>query len=187
MSFAIYEAKKENKVYEDLKRGRAKALTLNEERDIELLSILEKLGYPMDHFGTYLYKDLIASICDEIEHMSIGELQQKDQSMTVALNDGYSSFYRWLASDDKELGCKTFHSYIQGAIDSINKAKVDTTLASKIYGNTKDITYGTSAMHIAQYYLNSHTYSKGSSYKAPRVKKLANVHVENRNEYFKTK
>ena len=112
MSYAMYVAKEENEVYKNLKKGNFKELTLEEERDVEILSILEKLGYPMSHLGTYLYKDLIALVCDEIKDMGISELQSEEEEMLEFLNNGYSSLYVGIASDDKELGCKTFHYYI---------------------------------------------------------------------------
>ena len=170
MSYARYVAKE---VYESLKD-----LTVSEERDVEILSILEKLGYPMTHLGTYLYKDLITYVCDEIKDMGINVLQSENKEMIEVLNNGYSSFYIWLAREDKELGCKTFHSYIEDAISKIDEEKINASLASRIYGTDEDITYGTSALHIAQYYLNGCTYDNGIDYKIPKVKKLQNVTVE---------
>ena len=184
MSYAMYVAKEENEVYKNLKKGNFKELTLEEERDVEILSILEKLGYPMSHLGTYLYKDLIALVCDEIKDMSISELQSENKNMLADLNKGYSSLYRWVASEDKELGCKSFHSYIEGAISKIDEEKIDASLASRIYGTDEDITYGTAALHIAEYYLNGQTYDNGRDYKAPRVKKLNGVNVKIQDAYF---
>ena len=175
MSYAAFVARKENEVYNNLKKGNFKDLTVSEERDIEILSILEKLGYPMSHLGTYLYKDLITLVCDEIEDMGISELQSKNEEMLDSLNNGYSNLYIGIASDDKELGCKTFHSYIEGAIEEIDEEKIDTSLASRIYGTIENITYGTAAMHIAQYYLNGNTYDDGLDYSIPKVKKLSNM------------
>lgn len=91
--------------------------------------------------------------------------------MLVSLNNKYSSLYIWIASDDKELGCKTFHSYIEDALLKIDYDKIDVSLASRIYGS-EDITYGSAALHIAEYFLNGHTYNNGVNYKIPRVKKL---------------
>lgn len=184
MSYAIYVAKKEKEVYKNLKRGNFKELTLEEERDVEILSILEQLGYPMSHLGTYLYKDLIALVCDEIKDMGLSELQRENKNMLVDLNEGYSSLYRWVASDDKELGCKTFHSCIEGAIKEIDEETIDTSLANRIYGTDEDITYGTAALHIAEYYLNGQTYDNGRDYKIPRVKKLNNVKVKSEDVYL---
>ena len=47
MSYASNVANREMAVYENLKKGNPIRLDLNQERDIEILSILEKLGYPM--------------------------------------------------------------------------------------------------------------------------------------------
>lgn len=64
MSYAMRVARKEKELYENLKEGNFKNITENEERNVEILSILEKLGYPMTNLGTYLYKDLISYVCD---------------------------------------------------------------------------------------------------------------------------
>ena len=56
--------------------------------------------------------------------MSISELQSENKNMLADLNKGYSSLYRWVASDDKELGCKSFHSYRDFPkikLESVNK------------------------------------------------------------------
>lgn len=64
MSYAMRVARKEKELYENLKEGNFKNITENEERNVEILSILEKLGYPMTNLDTYLYKDLISYVCD---------------------------------------------------------------------------------------------------------------------------
>lgn len=55
MIYAMRVARKEKELYENLKEGNFKNITENEERNVEILSILEKLGYPMTNLGTYLY------------------------------------------------------------------------------------------------------------------------------------
>ena len=171
MNCARYLARKEKEVYDNYRKCNYVELIIKEKKDIEILSILEKLGYPMEHLGTYFYKDLVLFVCDEIKNMNTSDLQQKNNDMLVSLNNKYSSLYIWIASDDKELGCKTFHSYIEDALLKIDYDKIDVSLASRIYGS-EDITYGSAALHIAEYFLNGHTYNNGVNYKIPRVKKL---------------
>lgn len=178
MIYAMRVARKEKELYENLKEGNFKNITENEERNVEILSILEKLGYPMTNLGTYLYKDLISYVCDIIEDIGINVLQSENKKILEFLNNRYSSLYIWIAREDKKLGCKTFHLYIEDAISKIDKEKLDTSLASRIYRTKKDITYGTVALHIAEYYLNGHTYDNGIDYKLPKVKKLQNATLE---------
>ena len=169
MSYATFIARKEQELYNNLKEGMSFVPSKNESRDIEILSILEKLGYPMDDLGTYLYKDVIVEVCNIINEGEITS-NNKRRKLIARLNDGYDEIYKQIASEDKEIGCKTFHSYIEGAIKDIDETRTDTSLAEKIYCD-KDITYGTAAFRIADYYLNEYTYDYGR----PKVKKLNNM------------
>ena len=123
----------------------------------------------MSHLGTYLYKDVIVEVCNIINEGEITS-NNKRRKLIARLNDGYDEIYKQIASEDKEIGCKTFHSYIEGAIKEIDTIRTDTSLAEKIYGD-KDITYGTTAYRIADYYLNEYT----NDYGTVKVKKLDNM------------
>ena len=177
MSYATFIARKEQELYNNLKEGMSFVPSKNQSRDIEILSILEKLGYPMDDLGTYLYKDVVVGVCEEIEKEHVAS-NNKRRKVTSDLNNGYSDIYLWIAREDKELGCKTFHYFIGKAIEEIDEDKVDPALASKIYGDKKEITYGESALHIAEYYLGTNTYDASRKYTPTKVKKLANVNKE---------
>ena len=185
MSYASNVANRELAVYEYLKKGKSIDLNFHQERDVEILSILEKLGYPMAHLGTYLYKDLISLVCEIIEKMESCELLNKRSVIIEILNNGYSSHYIWLATDDKDLGCKTFHGFIQGAIEEIDYDKIDQDLVSKIYGSKEEVTYGTGALCIAEYYLNKNTYNKTRNYGLPKIKKLKNVDIDNKHQLLR--
>src|SRR5699024_9897097 len=108
-----------------------------QKNEVEILSILEKLGFPMSQLGTYLYKDVIVEVCNIINEGEITS-NNKRRKLIARLNDGYDEIYKQIASEDKEIGCKTFHSYIEGAIKDIDETRTDTSLAEKIYGD-KDI------------------------------------------------
>lgn len=185
MSYASNVANREMAVYENLKKGNPIRLDLNQERDIEILSILEKLGYPMSHLGTYLYKDLISLVCEEIEKLEPCKFLNERKTIIEVLNNGYSSPYIWVATDDKDLGCKTFHGLVQGAIEEIDYDRTDQNLASKIYGSKKEVTYGTGALYIAEYYLNKNTYSNTRHYGLPKIKKLKNVDIDNKHQLLR--
>lgn len=169
MDYAVYSAKEEKNLYDSLKKGMPYVLTELQKNEVELLSILEKLGFPMSQLGTYLYKDVIVKVCNIINEGEITS-NNKRRKLIARLNDGYDEIYKQIASEDKEIGCKTFHSYIEGAIKDIDETRTDTSLAEKIYGD-KDITYGTAAFRIADYYLNEYSYDYGRT----KVKKLNNM------------
>ena len=169
MDHAVYSAKEEKNLYDSLKKGMPYVLTELQKNEVEILSILEKLGFPMSQLGTYLYKDVIVKVCNIINEGEITS-NNKRRKLIARLNDGYDEIYKQIASEDKEIGCKTFHSYIEGAIKDIDETRTDTSLAEKIYGD-KDITYGTAAFRIADYYLNEYSYDYGRT----KVKKLNNM------------
>ena len=177
MSYAAFIAKEEQNLYNNLKEGMSFVPNKNQVRDIEILSILEKLGYPMNALGTYFYKDVVIGVCEELEKNQ--EIyNNKIRKITSDLNNSYSDIYLWIASEDKELGCKTFHYFIEKTVEEIDEDKVDPALASKIYGDKKEITYGESALHIAEYYLGTNTYDTSKVYTPTKVKRLANVNKE---------
>ena len=169
MDHAVYSAKEEKNLYDSLKKGIPYVLTELQKNEVEILSILEKLGFPMSQLGTYLYKDVIVEVCNIINEGEITS-NNKRRKLIARLNDGYDEIYKQIASEDKEIGCKTFHSYIEGVIKDIDETRTDTSLAEKIYGD-KDITYGTAAFRIADYYLNEYSYDYGTT----KVKKLNNM------------
>ncbi len=169
MDYAVYSAKEEKNLYDSLKKGMPYVLTELQKNEVEILSILEKLGFPMSQLGTYLYKDVIVKVCNIINEGEITS-NNKRRKLIARLNDGYDEIYKQIASEDKEIGCKTFHSYIEGVIKDIDETRTDTSLAEKIYGD-KDITYGTAAFRIADYYLNEYSYDYGRT----KVKKLNNM------------
>ena len=169
MDYAVYSAKEEKNLYDSLKKGMPYVLTELQKNEVEILSILENLGFPMSQLGTYLYKDVIVEVCNIINEREITS-NNKRRKLIARLNDGYDEIYKQIASEDKEIGCKTFHSYIEGALKDIDETRTDTSLAEKIYGD-KDITYGTAAFRIADYYLNEYSYDYGRT----KVKKLNNM------------
>lgn len=169
MDYAVYSAKEEKNLYDSLKKGMPYVLTELQKNEVEILCILEKLGFQMSQLGTYLYKDVIVKVCNIINEGEITS-NNKRRKLIARLNDGYDEIYKQIASEDKEIGCKTFHSYIEGAIKDIDETRTDTSLAEKIYGD-KDITYGTAAFRIADYYLNEYFYDYGRT----KVKKLNNM------------
>lgn len=170
MSTAYFKGKKEKNLYENLKKGITSVLTNTERKDIEILSILEKLGYPLNELGTYLYKDVIIEVCDILSKENLS--QEIKEQLKLSLNDCFNTLYLWIASDDKELGCKTFHRLINRAIDLIDEDKADSVLASKIYGNKKEVNYGEGALDIANYYLGINIYPSNMNYQIPKTKKL---------------
>ena len=74
------------------------------------------------------------------------------------------------------MGVKTFHLYIEKAIENIDDTKVDVNLSKKIYGeNPEELNYGLNAFQIAAYYADKYSFDNTQDYKKVLVKRLANM------------
>lgn len=172
-SYAMFEAHLDKEAYEKSKKGELEEISEIQERDIKILRILEGLGYPMDELGTYLYKDVIAEAYEKVKDVSSRRDMDKCRELMASLNDAYSDFYRWIARDDKEMGVKSFHFYIEEAISKIDENSIDKELAVKIFGsNPEDLNYGLQAFQLACYAANH--YSMEPDFKKSKVMGLSN-------------
>lgn len=171
--YAMFEAQLDKKLYEKSKKGELEEISETQERDLKILRILEGLGYPMDELGTYLYKDVIAEAYEKVKDVSRRKDMDKCRDLMASLNDAYSDFYRWIARDDKEMGVKSFHFYIEEAISKIDENSIDKELAVKVFGsNPEDLNYGLQAFQLACY--ASDRYSMEPDFKKPKVMGLSN-------------
>ena len=123
-SFAIYSAKKDKEKYESYKKEELKNINEETRRELKILDILERLGYPMNELGTYLYKDLINEVCDEMKDVSTRRDIDKCRILLQELTDIYSNLYHYIAREWKEMGIKTFHLYIGQATERIDKEQM---------------------------------------------------------------
>ncbi len=161
-SYAFYSASNDRDSYIDYKMGRIDKLTNSTLIELKVLELLEKLGYSMDEVGTYFYKDLILEV--------YRNLKEKDKTnLEETLIDKFSQLYYYIATEDKEIGIKSFHSYIEKAVDEIDSSSTDKELKEKIYGDKSIEQYGLNALNIAsyldQYQLSSKKKSRKSSLK----------------------
>lgn len=176
VSYPMMEASQDRNYYEEFKLGQSEQLSEENLRDMNLLSILEKLGYPLDELGTYLYKDVIAEVYEFLKGISKRSDMEKCRNMLSQLNDSYSQFYHNIARGNKEMGINAFHLYIQNAIDKIQEDSINKKLSSKIFGKkTEELTYGTQAFLIASYTSNLYSCDNVEEYSKPVVKSLSNI------------
>lgn len=171
-SFAMYEANLDKKAYEKSKKMNSEEVEDSKGISINILRILEGLGYPMDELGTYLYKDVIVEVYKEVKDVSSRKDMNKCRELMASLNNAYSDFYRWIARDDKEMGVTLFHSYIEEAISKIDDNAIDKELAVKVFGsNPEDLNYGLQAFQLACYIANH--YSMEPDFKKPKIMGLS--------------
>ena len=173
--YATYEANEDIENFNKYLSGYVEGFSERTLRDMEILSLLKKLGFPMQELGTYLYKDLISEICEVLNCLS----DKRDdvnvcRELLAKLNDAYSSFYHSIGREWKELGITSFHLYIIDALESIDDDNIDQELSSKITGEEfHDLNYGTHAFMLAAYTLKKYSFSE-ADYKKPLMKKLDN-------------
>lgn len=117
---------------------------------VQVLNLLDKLGFPMDEIGTYLYKDVIMSALKDIEY------KRSNDDILKGLNNFYSSTYQNIARDEYWIGVTTFHSLVKRAIDKVSLDNTDKMVVSKIFSEDDlDVNYGVKAFMIASYLYNN--------------------------------
>lgn len=173
-SFAVFVTNKDRDKYKKFKAGEEQELSESDSKSMNVLSILDRLGYPMEELGTYLYKEVITEICNSLKGITGKRSDmEKCKSILAQLNIGFSQFYYNIAREYLEMGVKTFHLYIQQAIEKINYEKVDLDLSYQIFGaNRTEQNYGLQAFQLAAYTLG---FCIEKEVHPPIVKKLSNT------------
>ena len=175
-SYAMYVANEDKENYKLYKQGYTRGLSEEEIKEMEVLWVLYKLGYSDDELGTYLYKDVIIKICNRLKNASNKDILDEYKVLISELSDAFSLFYRYAAREDKEMGVKPFHLYIEKAINNINDDAVDKELSMEIYGdNPGELNYGLNALQIAACILDKYSFENTQGYKKPLVKRLPNM------------
>lgn len=112
--FLTYSAYEDLKRYKTLQESDLHSIDEFEKIEIETLSFLEKLGYPIDKKGTYFYKELIVKATRML-------LEGHDKNLLLSLlEQPYSQFYFDVARNDHDLGIKSFIGIVE-AVESSNK------------------------------------------------------------------
>lgn len=173
ISYAMFEANLDKEMYEKHKNGELVDVSLTKQKNINILALLEGLGFPMDELGTYLYKDVISEVYDQVKDVSKRDDMPKCRELMTELNDAYSDFYRFLARDDKEMGLSSFHLCIEQAISKVNEKSINKELAVKVFGtNPEDTNYGLLSFQLACYV--AHHYEMEPSFNKQKVMGLSN-------------
>ena len=141
--------------------------------DMEVLMLLENLGYPTDEVGTYLYKYMILKISEYLETgLTIRQEPITKDQLELEINNLFSQFYLDIARNELDMGIKTFHNYISVAVSKINYENLNTNLFYEIFGNnSKDINYAEQAFLIATYVIENKQENKKTSPMTRQLKK----------------
>lgn len=162
--FNILYAKKEAKQMKEQYEENIASNKLN--KDTIILLYLDKLGFPLEEYGTYLYKEVIVNVIIFLEN---GD-KEGEQQLLEQLNNMYSQFYLELARHNNGMGVKVFHAYIQRALDRINPEQMAPDLKIDLFKKSEStIGYGEKAFIIGNSIKNS-VCSNDSSYENCKIK-----------------
>jgi hypothetical protein len=138
----------DRKTYLAYKVGAIKSKLSDEtQQEMDILTLQEELGFPMEELGTYLYKDVILETMKDLSHND-----NKEQDVPNYLKDAFSNFYLNIAREDHDMGLKTFHKYIEAAIEKIDFDKANPKVYNLIFNNLNpNADYGELAFVISLY------------------------------------
>ena len=193
-SFALFCAKRDKEYFEKYKEGSlgdmvVKKGTLEVKKEdilpsMRTLELLEKLGYPMDELGTYLYKEVIVDVYNDIKDLGKRDDDEKYKAIIAGLQNALSGTYRYIAKEYLEMSTKAFHLYIQKAIILVDFEKSDKELLKKIYGfEPEEIDYGLQAFQLAAFLCGKFSYDKIEECTMPKIKKISNMPGDVRLKY----
>ena len=151
--------------YADYKLGSLEDKSKDKMQQMEVLSVLDGLSFPMNEVGTYFFKDVIIKTIRYLDGTddfgnSIDRTQLLDE-----LRSPFSQFYFDIARNELDVGVKTFHSYIEHALESVQYENADAALLFEIYSNfSKETDYGEHALIIAEHIRNARRKTEGYQY-----------------------
>lgn len=158
----VYEDKQD---YEKYKLGSLEDNSEDKLQQMEVLSVLEKLSFPMGEVGTYFFKDVIIKTMRYLDGTDDFGNSINTSELLGELQSPYSQFYFDIARNELDIGVKTFHSYIEHALESVQYENADAALLFEIYSNfSKETDYGEHALIIAEHIRNAKRKAEGYQY-----------------------
>ena len=143
-SFSLFIAKDDRERYNEYKATGTKPIDKYEKDSMEIISILERLGFSLDEIGTYLYKELIMSMYQEIKNSN--EITETKEEMSARL-------VKKLTHNVLEMPCDQYEELVKESIDSIDGNNIDIELSEKVFKNSI-YNYGENAFEIASHYMD---------------------------------
>lgn len=162
-SFAKMIAKDDKEKYEQFKAGTFASDKESDYRDIYILTLLEGMGFPMDKLGTYLYKELIMEVKDQLKKADEEESIESYKEIYDDINNFDSNLYLWLASDYLEIGKKSFMIYMKQAFDSIDKRKIKKAINENLFVGENQPDYAYQTVQLGMQALTFDNYTKESA------------------------
>lgn len=148
---------------------------LSEEQELEMktLEFLKNLGYDLEEIGTYLYKEVIIKVANHLSNEKKRNNLEFCRDLIATLQNAYSGFYFDLARNDRDIGTKTFHSYIDKAHEKRDMTKVSAELMVDIYEPcSRELNFGESAFLLGNYVASN---LMPASKSKPKEKQLCSI------------
>ena len=139
------------------KNGLLLNMSKEEEEQMNVLKVLDKLGFPMNQTGTYFYKEIIMKTIEELQTI---ETEEDKENLRSTMENSYSQFYFDIARNNIDIGLKSFHSCISIAYEDRKRTTDSIRLKQKIGMNKTDSDYRTEAILIAKYIMSSNNKRK---------------------------
>ena len=134
------------------KNGNISEMSKSEQLKMETLDLLESLGYPMDEFGTYLYKDVITTIREQLGVVETREDVIEASAVLEEAKSAFSQLYFNLARNERDIGVKEYHRILSRSLSKIDYKKASPELLYKVYGNFPfEMDYGENAFALANF------------------------------------
>lgn len=163
--FLISLVADDKKDYANYKVGSSESFSKDRLEQLEILSVLDKLSFPMNEAGTYFFKDVIVKAKRYLDGTDDFGHPISDSELLQELKSPFSQFYFDIARNELDIGLKTFHSYIEHALESVDYRQADTTLLLDIYSNfSKETDYGEHALIIAKHMKGAEQKDAGYQY-----------------------
>lgn len=154
--FLMHAVRFDKANYEQYKVGSLENASEDTLLKMEVLSVLEKLTFPMDEAGTYFFKDMIIRTMRYLDKADCHGHAIGEEQILRQLQKPYSQFYIDLARNERDIGLKTFHSYIETALRYVDYRKADPETLTEVYSDfSKEASYGEHAFVIAKAMVNS--------------------------------
>jgi len=168
--YGIIEDIKDYKMY---KKGNLKKVSEDSDNELgmKILSLLEKIGYPMDEIGTYYYKRMIFKVVKNLEAIDRGESTLNSEELVSQLKNPYSQFYVEVAKLELDIGIKTFHMYVGQANSEIDYLAASPEILYRVYSNSsEDMDYGEHAFLLGSFILGK---VKPKRQNSPLIRRLS--------------
>ena len=132
--------------------GKSEDMSDEEVTKMEVLDLLEELGYPMEEYGTYLYSEVISSLRSQLGIIKTRNQVSESKELLTQAKYPYSQLYFNLARNERDMGVKKFHSIIERALLKINYENASSETLYKVYGNFPfEMDYGENAFALANF------------------------------------